>query len=402
MSVEGRQSQGPVPPWTVLVLDDNLEFLADTCQAIEQAVSTPDGSPLRVVAVSEFDEALARLYAETIDVAVLDVRNETGGHIDEDAGVEVFDRIREVRFLPVVFFTGIPDRVAEFEDSPSVHVVARERGSGAAAGAVQAAFDSRLPVAARALGDHVRDVTRDYLGDVIIPRWDEVGAARPDHIAGLLVGRLAKSLEVASTSFLQGRLDGSGAEEGYWHPSQVYVYPPLGAEFETGDVLHHRDDQWFVLLTPACDLAQHKADFVLLASCNRVTDTPEFAELVSSKEVLDRYADRVVPKGGWPQAEREEQAQAKKQSGKQRGFFSDVIRGRLARYVFLPTFMDLPNLIIDLQNVASRPVDELSDCRRVCSLNAPYAQSLVARYTSYVGRIGLPDPDVERIMRELL
>jgi hypothetical protein len=74
---------------------------------------------------------------------------------------------------------------------------------------------------------------------------------------------------------------------------------------------------------------------------------------------------------------------------------SEILRGSRDRYFHMPSFMNVPDLLVDLQYLETRPNSELDDLTVVASLNPPYAQALVSRYSNYISRIGLDDPDVD-------
>ena len=149
---------------------DVREFLADEDLA---GWGPPEVTPLRT-----FDEALLELERTRYDLVILDVR--AGGHEasaaaleGDDAGREVLRRIREQRYVPVVFFTGIAGAVQDLEDR-SVRVVSKPDGAGALVTQVRQLFDTGLPVVNRALVRFIEDQQRDYMWDFVDTSWDEL------------------------------------------------------------------------------------------------------------------------------------------------------------------------------------------------------------------------------------
>jgi len=393
----------PTPPWTVLVVDDEPEYLEDTAAEIRDRVRAPDGSPPQVVAVSSFSEGTDLLSAGTVDVVVLDVREEGSngvGILNEDRGVQVFEHLKRLRFLPVVFFTAVEGRVEDLEEAPLVQVISKAQGSEAAAEAVARAFDSGAPVAVRALGDHVREVMRQYLWDHVGPKWKSYGNAPRDQLANLLVGRLAKSLEHAATTDLRGALGDAMPEGKQWHPSKMYVLPPMTSEHTTGDIVRAADGTWAVLLTPACDLVvrkdgERKAERLLLAAARPLFEVPPFGEWKDIDRAFRIVESEPVPKGGFSPERTSERRQVQSRAKTLNAQCREILRGANDRYFHLPAFLGIPDLLIDLQYIEAPPEGDLETLQLVASLNPPYGQALMNRYIRYVGRIGLDDPDVD-------
>jgi len=390
----------PDPPWTVLIVDDDPQYLADTATEIGQRACAPDGNPPYVITEQSFSKAEYLLRTTTIDVVVLDVRDDnraTGEGPDDDRGVRVFEDLKKLRFLPVVFFTAIESRVQELDEPPLVQVVSKGDGSEAAAAAVEVAFRSGAPVAVRALGDHVREVMRQYLWDHIGPRWAAYQEAPRDQLANQLASRLAKSLEHTSAHDLQGALGDAMPTPRDWHPSRMYVLPPLTAAHSTGDLVRHDDGAWSVLLTPACDLVirsngQCKADRILLARAEPLKDLPVFKDWLEA-DCAARKSLQAMPAAGYTGQEVAENKQFQATAIKATKELTSLLEGSRDRYFHLPGFLEIPDLLLDLQNVQSYSHATLEGLTPVASLNPPYSQALLVRFTRYVGRVGLDDPD---------
>ena len=47
------------------------------------------------------------------------------------------------------------------------------------------------------------------------------------------------------------------------------------------------------------------------------------------------------------------------------------------------------------------PCDELNDLDRLASLDSPFAEAVLARFTRYFGRLGTPDLDVDFVLSNL-
>lgn len=80
----------------------------------------------------------------------------------------------------------------------------------------------------------------------------------------------------------------------------------------------------------------------------------------------------------------------------------DLLKGKEQRYFHLPAYLTLPDLVLDLQQVTAVPKDKMSGFHRRAALTPPYTQSVIARYTGYIGRVGLPDPPAATFVEALV
>jgi hypothetical protein len=122
-----------------------------------------------------------------------------------------------------------------------------------------------------------------------------------------------------------------------------------------------------IVLTQACDLAQHKADLVLVA--------------------LVRTADEVVAAGELKAAAIRDQ----------------VRLGRVFGWYFLPAAPDpipVPESIVNLRDLHTVPRAGLerlaADGKRAARLNTPYREHLAQHFAVSYMRIALPDPPETR------
>lgn len=360
--------------WRVLVVDD-LQA-ADVIEVIEgnKTVEQPDS--LICVPCTNFSEATKRLKEEKFDLVILDLKNDAANEQEVLAGETVFSELKECRFLPVIFHTGYPQKVSDLA-SPYVKVVTRGDDWKALRATIKEVLDTKLPKLIR----HIEEEQRKFMWESAGKIWaEDMNKDSPSDLAYLLARRLANTLSGdVVRSFLEADEAGGVPKTDKIHAVEVYVYPPLSKHFLFGDVFKKRIDgstEYFIALTPSCDHAQDKVEFVLLAKCKYLAGTDAGknakASLVAGGEVSGAATEKLTK------------------------FIRDN-SSPADRYKYLPGTSFIPDLLVDLQDIMTVTLAALNPgvegYERVASLDSPFAEALQAKMTRYLGRIGTPDID---------
>ena len=204
-------------PWRILVVDDIPTIAKQTAELVRTATWQHDET-VEVQFETDFDGALELLERQQFDLLILDVRDqamaaglpesdEDGSDVTEaDLGLMVYQKVRARRFVPIVFFTALPNLVSgdEMASAPFVAVVSKnEKDSTAQLRAcVREVFDSTLPAIHRALLDHVDEIVRGFMYEFVQPHWTNLSSPkRKRDLAHLLLRRLALSLADGVTFF---------------------------------------------------------------------------------------------------------------------------------------------------------------------------------------------------------
>lgn len=347
----------------VLIIEDKHALAADARREIEDAFEESDEIEVEVSVETNFDEGFARFSRGESDVVVLDVRRDTPelSPADEVAGHSVYLDIKDARFAPVVFWTALPEKVIDEQMAPLVTVVTKDDTDKLPA-AIQAAVASRAVITIRGIEQHVATVLRKHMWTELAPYWAEYTEdAESPGIAQVLLSRLSRVLEEDSEQSLTA------------DPSHRYIYPPASSRRAPGDLLRELDNTWWVILTPACDFAQNKFEFALLAKADLLESNPRFKKWTVSES-----------KNTWNDLKKQ------------------VLTATQGRFYYLPAFRDIPDLVLDLENVQAVTAEALDAMSPVASLVSPFSEALLVQNSQYRGRIGVPDLDSDRLKRRLL
>jgi len=373
--------------WHLLFVDDNTENCDLAAKYLNEQVVLEPGEKLKVTTEVDFNKALDRLESGYFDFVVLDVR--LGPHEEEreeEEGIKVLESIKALCFIPIIFYTGLPQKVRSLE-TPLIKVIENTEGLPKVLSTVKEILLTRIPLVNRALLRYVKEVQRDYMWEFITNNWEAFGDT-PDRtsLAYFLARRLAKSLDSPGIQKLAEKLGDTTkiwCSEDSVHPMRYYIVPPLGIRPMAGDVIKEEDGtktQYMVLITPSCDFVQDKVDYMLFAYCTPLREIKEYIDWENNPDNPDqKYINRLLP------------------------FVTD----KKDRFFFLPSVFNIPDLIVDYQKIAKLEPKEFARLAKdgkltcVASLDSPYCENLCARFSRYFGRLGTPDLNIDLIFNRI-
>ncbi|MCP5519241.1 MAG: hypothetical protein H7A45_18505 [Verrucomicrobiales bacterium] len=360
--------------WRFLIVEDQEDKVHQLQEIAPACVDEPD--EVEVDVCSTFERAAARLRTERFDLLILDLKDDSDTTLEADshpAGLAVFKELKKTRFIPVVFYTALAHKVRS-EQTSFVRVVEKTEDVTRVKEEVRRVLATRLPTLTR----HLEETQRSYMWDFVSTHWKDFPQPTDQaDVAYLLARRLAIALE-AEAGELAARVGGDSevpATPSKAHPMAMYVIPAMGPVRRAGDIVSggsEGGETYWIILTPSCDLAQTKADYVTLARCERLVDRDEFKKWAASSDqsTLCRLGQLIEDRRG-------------------------------DRFKFLPRALSIPDLVVDLQQLRCVPVAELSTLTTVATLDSPFAESVLARFSRYFNRLGTPDLDKEVVLSRL-
>ncbi len=363
--------------WRILVVDD--EVAQDAVDLIKEhkVMHAPDS--IICETCEDFSAAVTLLSNERFDLVILDLKGDGINEEDDYAGEKLYEQLKGLRFIPVVFYTGFAEKV-KYLESPFVRVVAKGDNPNDLRTAIKEAFGTKLPKLVRYIEEEQRKFMWESTERIWAKEFDKKNSV---DLVYLLARRLANSL---SNDLIRNYLATEGVagdvpQLDKVHAVEFYVWPPLSKYFLFGDIFIRRNDEkneYVVALTPSCDHAQNKADFILLAKCKYLKETPPGSNVMGSVT-----AGTDVTKT-------------------QKNELFNYIRDNSSpvdRYKYLPGTNFIPDLLVDLQDTMTVTPNDLNSgvagFERLASLDSPFAESLQVKMTRYFGRIGTPDLDAD-------
>jgi len=171
------------------------------------------------------------------------------------------------------------------------------------------------------------------------------------------------------------------------HPAEVYIMPPIKKDFFTGDILKNiTSGEYFLILTPACDMVLRKQKngegWVTYRSADKII-VAKLVEFTRVEEV-SKYIE--IP--------------SKTKKGEVEKYIRNTKR---ERYHYLPSFGSrIQGFLVDFQDINRIKPEELTIYERVASVDEPFLKDIIARFTSYYARQGSPDFDMDIILKKLI
>ncbi|MGZ9669578.1 hypothetical protein ACXX9E_26585 [Pseudomonas sp. GNP014] len=261
--------------------------------------------------------------------------------------------------------------------------VVRKGAAGELSRVVRETFETKLPDLIR----YIQDEQRKYLWGHVEEHWNSADELKEDgEVAYLLARRLSNSLNASSIrKFFNPEYVGASTV----HPVEYYIWPALNSCVSLGDLYRANEcGAIYLVINPACDFEQGKADFVLLVKCRKIE---EFSEFESIRNAL---AEQQVVSAG-----------KRKELNALIGDNRKVAGGQPDRYKYLPGTSFLPHLVADFQLVSQIPIDAFlngDSFTKIATLDTPFAEGVQAKFSRYYGRFGMPDLNFESIAGDLI
>ncbi len=303
------------------------------CKTLEEALNTLDNS---------FDGAI-------IDLKLANHRSNEGNQIVE--------KIRESFFrIPIAIFTGNPGDWNHNLNEKTMLIDVFIKGETGHYELLDRFWEIYNTGLTRIMGG--RGLIEQRLSEVFfknlrlqIPAWISYGAENSERTEKALLrytlNHLFQLLEEDSESCF---------------PEEFYLSPPATDKITTGSIVH-ADDQWFVVMSPACDLVPRGKNGV------PNTDQILLVEIESVDKVLD--------------------------GSKNKGKVSELCSNKRAYYHWLPKTDFFDGGILNFRKLTTHDKDNFDEKfgKPTIQISPFFVKDIVSRFSSYYARQGQPEID---------
>jgi CheY-like chemotaxis protein len=354
----------------LLVEDNNAEIEAYTNNI--EIFGQNNNLEIDYKVVKRLDEALEEISSH-FDAAIVDIRLEDDKPGAEPGGETLIYRLLEEFRIPTFIYTGTPRFIDQIEKKDNIlfkKYVKAEVGIKDILKEIKLIFDSGIT---RILGR--RGLIEEMLDKIF---WEHIAYNldlrdlkhdSEKNILRYIAAHLQEYLE----------LDDSGYFEKYT-PDEVYICPPIKKRIYTGNILREKDSgDYFIVLTPACDLAQQKAKSIVIAPIESLKKDGIVKQKVNIKKDLET---------------------SKKQKKAAEDTLKKIIGNNFSyEYYFLPMAKFFKGGLINFQKLTSASQKELEEkYEPKASVTAPFLKDIIVRFSFYYSRQGAPDLNKERII----
>lgn len=382
--------------WEIVVVEDTLEVQQQVKDFLERR--TYAGKKLRVEPFSDFADARSRISARKIDLIVLDIIEgaPTGSKAAQTPGLGILKEVQNSVFVPVIIYTAAPERVKEIV-APFVAVIGKADPKALASigEKVDEFFKLKIPQTARAVNAHLERTLRDYMWGFVQENWDTSfkGLVDKPEFVRILLQRLAHAVTRKEIAMVEADIFGKPpkpkatdpAPADAIHPVEMYVMPPMDEDVSLGNIRMRgagKAAEFWVVLWPSCDTVtsggrKAKTEAALCVLGSLVKDSPEFKEWSRDK------------------------AKAKNLRNLMKNTRDPAPGITKERFHFLPGVVDMPDLVLDFQALKHIPLTELYAMTQIATLASPFSESLAARFSTYLLRLGTPPLDIDEVIARL-
>ncbi|NKX14549.1 hypothetical protein [Bacillus cereus] len=322
---------------------------------------------------SNVEEGFAALSNPIYDAAIIDLKLSPGDKSGE--GNQIIKQIKDNLRFPVTVMSGYPqDLDAEFQEGhPFIKVYNKDDNLQEIISEIVKIYKVGITNILGKKGkieEYINNIFWNHLSKNI-EFWSEHTEKAVD---------VEKILLRYTLSHLQEYLDLSDTQEEFeqYFPVEMYVIPPIKKHPFTGDIIN-KDNKYWIILNPSCDMAQCKAKSVVIA------------EIESINMPYVEGLKRAIQQGN-------EQAQPSK----------DILGKLLTnsgslKYHFLPSSFEFPGGFINFQKLVSvKYKDIVADYERVASISDRFSKEIIARFSHYYARQGQPDFDIDSLLDKIL
>ena len=374
-----------------LLIDDDQNQELLFIEAINEINETTDlNITYKVVKTPE--SAMIELYQNYFKAIIIDLKlNNDDNAVESDeeiSGNVLLRRIIEKEIVPIVVITGFPDKVSADIDKSIVKVLPKETNLYDEINALIEKYSDSVFKIFGSRGEINKNIKELFWN--VIP---QCFTSKNQDISLLS----KKKQETVIIRYISSWLSNKYMFDDKYidvEPIEMYMFPNPIKQVCTCDIYKKYIDanivEYFIVLTPSCDLANKKVDEVILCKIKN------YDEVQSFKERLEIYNNE----------QNKESNKAKKAKGDLMKWFRNSHSDSL-RYHFLPKVKDFTGGFVDFRSILSLEYDkergEIIDDSylKIGVITESFKRDIVSRFSSYYHRQGQPEFNCDSVLNNL-
>ena len=374
-----------------LLIDDDQNQELLFIEAINEINETTDlNITYKVVKTPE--SAMIELYQNYFKAIIIDLKlNNDDNAVESDeeiSGNVLLRRIIEKEIIPIVVITGFPDKVSTDIDKSIVKVLPKETNLYDEINAlIEKYSDSVFKIfgSRGEINKNIKELFWNVIPQCFTSKNQDISLLSKEKQETVIIRYISSWL---SNKYM---FDDKYIDV---EPIEMYMFPNPIKQVCTCDIykkyIDANIDEYFIVLTPSCDLANKKVDEVILCKIKN------YDEVQSFKERLEIYNNE----------QNKESNKAKKAKGDLMKWFRNSHSDSL-RYHFLPKVKDFTGGFVDFRSILSLEYDKESgeiiddSYLKIGVITESFKRDIVSRFSSYYHRQGQPEFNCDSVLNNL-
>ena len=374
-----------------LLIDDDQNQELLFIEAINEINETTDlNITYKVVKTPE--SAMIELYQNYFKAIIIDLKLNNDDNAVESAeeisGNVLLRRIIEKEIVPIVVITGFPDKVSTDIDKSIVKVLPKETNLYDEINAlIEKYSDSVFKIfgSRGEINKNIKELFWNVIPQCFTSKNQDISLLSKEKQETVIIRYISSWL---SNKYM---FDDKYIDV---EPIEMYMFPNPIKQVCTCDIykkyIDTNIDEYFIVLTPSCDLANKKVDEVILCKIKN------YDEVQSFKERLEIYNNE----------QNKESNKAKKAKGDLMKWFRNSHSDSL-RYHFLPKVKDFTGGFVDFRSILSLEYDKESgeiiddSYLKIGVITESFKRDIVSRFSSYYHRQGQPEFNCDSVLNNL-
>ena len=323
-----------------LLIDDEEEQSQLLEEAVKEINAENEDSELSFDVAKNPRDAMIALYTNSYQAIITDLKLlDDDAHIDNDeklSGNILLSQIIDKEIIPIIVRTGFPDKISSKIDQKIVKVYRKDEPLYSIIKELIKAYSDSIFKIFGSKGEINKNIKELFWS--IIPECYSGNSSEIPYLSfekkETVIIRYISSWFNNKYMFDEKYID--------TEPIEMYMFPNPIEQVCNCDIYEKKidrgeiDEEYYVVLTPSCDLANRKIDEVILCKIKR------YDEVSSFKETLDRYNNETS----------KDSKVAKKAKDTLTKWFRNA-QAESIRYHFLPQFSKFSGGFVDFRSIIS-------------------------------------------------
>ncbi|WP_133543433.1 hypothetical protein [Mesocricetibacter intestinalis] len=342
-------------------------------------------------AVKTPEEAMVLLYKENFHALIVDLKLESEDERKDDenySGNILLQNIIHKEILPIIVRTGFPNKMTKkinkniikcySKETPALEEIVKELIDYYKT-SMFSIFGSRGKV-----DEYIKDFFWNILPACFIDKKEELNGLDKE-IQEKVIIRYVSSWFNNKYMFDKKYIDAE--------PIEMYMFPNSIEQVCNCDIYERKYKEscdYYIVLTPSCDLANKKIDEVILCKIKKYNEVPQFIESLTKYNTEPSKTSK----------------NAKKAKESLTRWFRNAHTGSI-RYHFLPKFSKFSGGFIDFRSIISLKYDSKTGkiknryYKKIGVITESFKRDIVARFSSYYHRQGQPEFNSDSVLSNL-